>query len=390
MEKLEFGGPKKVCPFQNENKEKNNQKNNIQNNNKKFQVIDPDVKRLVPEASDKIVLGDGKVPIYRWDVKKWNPIFEGYKILILGGSGTGKSILLRYIMRELKDLIPVWTMVHGNEEQTGMYGKYFRNPGCVWCPKDDPDKGISFAESVNQVCRRVEYRQKQKVAKWLIPGSDPPKYKHNPAHFLGLDDISQDPKVYLDNVWGWIAKDSRQTLLTLVLILQSLVDLHKSRRRNFSHICSYWLPNESDRETLHKSYFSQFGTGTKGFKEFEKAFKICTTSSSPENGPNKKFRCIVANTQNPTGKIEEDIGWIEIDHPSKWGKFEVGADWWKDATEKWYNDQWKEQKMQAEKAKSEAEGIVPDFGPKNKKTKVKQKVEKSRPVEKEFVLLSDE
>jgi hypothetical protein len=89
--------------------------------------IDPDIKRLFPEPSDVILL-KGKTPIPTWDPKSLNPIFQGFRAMILGTSGTGKSNLMCNIMKELADLIDIWCVVNSSESASLKYTPFMPSP----------------------------------------------------------------------------------------------------------------------------------------------------------------------------------------------------------------------------------------------------------------------
>lgn len=301
--------------------------------------VSPDTKRLFAEPSDLIML-NGKIPIPRFDLTSLNPQMEGYRAMILGASGTGKSNLLCTAMYELQHLIDVWTVINSSESASKKYSPFLPTEASVWEPEDNDFE--TAAQQINKCLKAVRARSQKIARKWAIPDTQPIRYKHPISQVLVGDDIASDKRVFNDPVWSWMLKVSRNYLVLLFLIIQNAKDIAPDRRKQFSHIFSSKCSNLKDMQDLYQQFFSVFGSGKEGYKDFENAFNLCTTPTVTGDPDNPRFRFIVCINQSPSNKIEDKIAWIECGGSWRLPPFTVGAPWWQKQVKKHFDPNWKD------------------------------------------------
>jgi hypothetical protein len=300
-------------------------------------VVNPDLKRLFPEPSD-VIMFRGKTPLKKFVIKdKLNPKCEGYRCVILGASGSGKSNLVCSAMYELRELIPVWIVINASEAASQKYTPFLPSPTCVWEPEQIGKQRPT--QQIIDCLTRMKSRAIKKAREWRIPETNPVKYKHSIAQAIIADDISEDRKIFNDPIWGWVAKVSRNYFVLIWLILQNDTDFPLHLRKNISHLFIFQQDSPRDIKKLFTNYFGIFGNGKEGEALFREAYRLCTTPSKiDEEDP--RFRCMVYDFGCKSSKIEDRVSWIECAGSWKLPDFKVGSKAFKKIVEDSFDPDW--------------------------------------------------
>ena len=137
---------------------------------------------------------------------------HGWKGVIIGKPGSGKSYLVKSIMWAKRKLIPSCLIMSATEDSNGFYSKH--------CPET-----LIHNDYNEELLERLITRQK--LAKKHLP---------NPYCMLIIDDCTHDSKVLRkvtqQNIW----KNGRHYALLYLLVLQYALDIPPSIRTNIDGV----------------------------------------------------------------------------------------------------------------------------------------------------------
>ena len=154
------------------------------------------------------------------------------KIVIIGKPGSGKSVLLRDIIKAYSYLFPAAKIVSGTEENNHFYGDMV------------PPLFISGEYNEDEI---KEFIKRQKLAK---------QTSKNPNALLVLDDCSDDPKFFGRPLFQALFKNGRHWNLMLLLALQSAMDIKPAIRSSVDYTFIFRHSIESDRKKIYENYAS--------------------------------------------------------------------------------------------------------------------------------------
>lgn len=163
----------------------------------------------------------------------------GSRIVVIGGSGSGKSTIIDSIMYNKRHLIPVAIAMSSSEETNGFYSRRL--------PKTftyDEFRGDKIDDLMNS---------RQKIAR---------KHLSNPWAFLAIDDCSDDRKLLATPTMQALFKRSRQCKMLSVIGLQYALDVKASIRTSISGTFILREPNLTVRKTIFENFASIVGDFT--------------------------------------------------------------------------------------------------------------------------------
>jgi hypothetical protein len=153
------------------------------------------------------------------------------KIVIIGKPATGKSTVIRDIVKAFRHRFPVAKIFSGTEENNHFYSEMF------------PDMYIHSDYSEKEM---EDFAKRQKLA-----------MRNNPTNASGmliLDDCSDDPKFFHRPLFQKFYKNGRQWDMMFILALQYGMDIRPVIRTNVDYVFLFREPNERNRVALHKNY----------------------------------------------------------------------------------------------------------------------------------------
>lgn len=163
----------------------------------------------------------------------------GYKILVLGAPGSGKSHLIKALLYSKRNLIPAGVVVSGTENFTSFYSKIFPSKFIYTMNVD-----TGFDEKIiKKIKNRQSLATKQKIA--------------NPWAILILDDCMADPAVFSKNTSiSDLIKNSRHWSLLTVFVNQYPLDFEPKTRALIDGVFIFRTPSTDTRQKIHSNFAS--------------------------------------------------------------------------------------------------------------------------------------
>lgn len=293
------------------------------------------------QKDDKLMVGDTifirKFPMFTED----NPINtkrDGKRVLIIGGSGCGKSTVALEIVKANKD-IPVWMVVSPSESRNHTFGN-FMHP--LWLHDN----------LVLEELEQFRKRQEERVEKWQIPNTKPPQYRRDPSAGLILDDCMITPKLFKDDIFNYLYFNSRHDKVLFMMLTQYFMVIPIQHRRNLSHVVMFKNGALKEIRKLYEEFAVLFPT----FGDFRRALEICT----------QERRCMIIDNMNPSTNLTDKVFWYKSLPQEEQTGWRAGADWAYVQSDKIYNEDWK----QDLKRKKEEDAQEQLNQPKNKRGKI--------------------
>ena len=177
-----------------------------------------------------------EVDIHEFPIHEMMP---NSKIVIIGKPFTGKSTLIRDIVKAFRHIFPVAKVFSGTEENNHFYSQIF--PELFIYPEYDEKEMENFAK-------------RQKLAMRNNP--------NNPKGLLVVDDCSDDPKFFHRPLFQKFYKNGRQWEMMFILALQYGMDIRPVIRTNIDYVFIFREPNERNRKALYENYAGIVGSYT--------------------------------------------------------------------------------------------------------------------------------
>lgn len=155
----------------------------------------------------------------------------GSRIIVIGGSGSGKSKLIKSLIYSKKHMIPCGMFMSGSEDNNHDLNEYI------------PDLFVynSYDEkSLESLIKRQKYAQKYKVP--------------NPWCLLLLDDVTDSSKIFNSEIQSALFKRGRHMKLMYILSLQYALDLRATLRNSIDGVFILREPSPKIRRKLWENY----------------------------------------------------------------------------------------------------------------------------------------
>jgi len=159
------------------------------------------------------------------------------KVVVIGKPATGKSTVIRDIIKAHAHHFPVAKVFSGTEENNHFYEEMF------------PSLNI-FSEYSEEEMENFVKRQK-------LAMRDNPE---NPRALLILDDCSDDPKFFARPLFQKFYKNGRQWEMMFILALQYGMDIRPVIRTNIDYTFIAREPNEKNRKAIYENYATIVGS----------------------------------------------------------------------------------------------------------------------------------
>jgi hypothetical protein len=199
----------------------------------------------------------------------------GTKLCIIGKPGSGKSVLIKWILYRKSSTIPVGLVISGSEDSNHFYAGMF------------PDLFIH-----NKYEKRIieSFIARQKLAKEYLP---------NPWSVLVLDDCMDDVKVFNDPLIVGLFKNSRHWDTLSIFACQYVFDFKPAIRTNIDGVFIFREPNQSNRKKIYEN----FASVVPDFATFCQMMNELTTD----------FTCIYINNQIQSNTWTDCVFWVKAD-----------------------------------------------------------------------------
>jgi hypothetical protein len=230
---------------------------------------------------------------------------NGKKLIFIGGTGSGKSVLVMDYLYHHQHDFPIGTVISPTEELNRTFTPHI------------PSIFI-HNEYSNDIIADVLIRQVDIKAKCA---NDPKYSKVNPDAFCIMDDCLADQQSWKnDRNIRFIFENGRHTNLTFILTLQYPLGIASHLRANTNYIFLSRTAKYLEQKKLYEHYAGMFAS----FKEFRDVYIQCTNN----------YGCMVINNDaNQTDRIEDQVFYYRADIKSKpdWNTFKLCKPiYWKD------------------------------------------------------------
>lgn len=159
----------------------------------------------------------------------------GSKITIIGKPGSGKSVLIKYLLYSKRHIIPTGIVFSGTEDSNQFYEKMFNK--------------IFIFDSFNKTALE-DFIRRQKLAKKNFPPS------YNPWAVLIMDDCMDDVSIFNDPLLVGFFKNSRHWNILSIFANQYVFDFKPVIRTNIDGVFIFREPSHANREKIYKNFAS--------------------------------------------------------------------------------------------------------------------------------------
>ena len=189
--------------------------------------------------------------------KNWPYILDHpYRILIIGGSGSGKTNLLLNLIENQPDIDKIYLYAKDPYESKYQY-LINKREGAGIIYFDDPKAFIKYSNDMQDVYKNIDDYNPDKENKILIV----------------LDDMIADMihNKKLNSIVTELFIRGRKLNISLVFITQSYFKVPKDVRLNTSHFCIAKIPNKRELQQIAINHSSDINT-----KDFANIYRKCT------------------------------------------------------------------------------------------------------------------
>lgn len=240
------------------------------------------------------------------DLKKFDmaSIPPNKKILFVGGTNSGKTVLVKDYLYHHQSEFPLGTLISPSEPFNETY-KYHM-----------PAVFIHY-EYTQELVQSILDRQKEITKNCK---SDPNYVNIDPRAFCIMDDcLADSAKWKHDPNIRWIFENGRHVNLTLLMTMQYALGIPPHLRANIQYIFLCRTPKFQEQKKLFEQYAGMF----ESFAEFREVFNKCT----------KKYGCMVINNEARSDNLEDQVFRYRanIDDKPDWNTFRMCyPTFWKD------------------------------------------------------------
>jgi hypothetical protein len=152
------------------------------------------------------------------------------KIVIAGKPGSGKSVLIRDIVRTYSHRFPAAVVFSGTEDNNNFYKEMFQDL-------------FIYSEYKEEIMEAIDSRQKQCQ-----------RDCENPNLLVVIDDCSDDPKFFRRPLFQKFFKMARHWNIMLIFAIQYVNDIPAPIKAVIDYMFIFRYPNNEDRKKIYNNY----------------------------------------------------------------------------------------------------------------------------------------
>lgn len=215
----------------------------------------------------------------------------GSKLAIIGKPGSGKSVLIKALIKSKRHLLPVGTVISGSEETNKFYSGMF--PQVFIHEKFDK-------KILDKVIER------QKLAMQYLP-------KGESWSLFVMDDCMDDPRLFNDPVFLNLIKNGRHYNLFCLFANQYVFDFKPVIRSNLDGVFIFRQPDQANRQKIYNNFASVIPT----YKLFCDLMDYLTTD----------YTAIYVNYQTQSNEWTDCVFYCKAPFPIEDFKFGCDSYW---------------------------------------------------------------
>ena len=205
-------------------------------------------------------------------------------IIVVGKKHTGKSTIIKHILDQLKETLPIVIVMCGSEGLNGSYGKMIPDMFIFDSVRSDKfgtirDRHESFIKLVDSKVKNFEGLNKNIC--------------------LILDDCLENIDWTRDNNMTHFITNGRHMKLTIIIAVQALKKLPPTIRNNIDYAFVLRNNNYSEQKNIREELMGLF----KEKREFEQTLKKYTDD----------YKCIVVDNMSQSNEIKDVYSWFKAD-----------------------------------------------------------------------------
>jgi energy-coupling factor transporter ATP-binding protein EcfA2 len=242
-----------------------------------------------------------------YDYRRLNPVKDGFRVLIVGKTGSGKGRIIEHLIYALKD-IPRWVCYCPTSASTNQYESMI-HPLMV---HDKPSRA-------NLECMIAH--QKYIINKYCTGGKGPFRtYRKDVRRAVIFDDCAFSRADLETPEMIYLAKNSRNEHMLVVTVVQKWNDAPPSIRSQASHVILLNVEGKAETDQIYKDsggslslkkFTAIFNAATSGSKEEGNKLAFVIDKTSLSNNPADRFFYVPVHYDRPPNP--EDLDWMAGD-----------------------------------------------------------------------------
>lgn len=216
-----------------------------------------------------------------------DPEHSGFKVIVIGKSGSGKSSIIKALLYSKKHIIPIGEVHSGTEDTNDFYKQMFPS---------------TFIYNGLRIDKMKDFKKRQKIAK---------RYVENPWGIVICDDVCDDSSILGTTIFHDFFKNGRHWKMLYVIALQYALDVKPAIRGNVDGVFILRDRSLTNRKKLFENYASVIGD----FRDFCEIMDTITDD----------WTALYIDNNSSSNKMEDCVFWYKIPRQEDIPDFKFGC-----------------------------------------------------------------